>query len=489
MENLPLSSRRQFIKQATVAASSGALALSGANLLAADSSRRHKDVPSDATAMTNTDKLETFDYVVVGGGMAGCAVATRMSEDPRVRVVLLEAGQENHYEASYYSTGILAMWKGETNWHFASTPQKELGGRTIDHPRGRVIGGSAALNVGSWSRGNAADYDAWEKAGAAGWGWPTALEAFQRIEASKRPEDETRGRKGPMVLEDTPVVSDMTGLMRDACIAAGFGVTADHNGKQLEGFDLWETIFPGGRRRNTAEAYLATARSRSNLKVITSALATRVVIEGGRAVGVEFEVGNQRRQVLAAKEVLLCAGALMSPKLLMLSGIGPADHLRANGIKVLADVPGVGANLIDHLCVYLGGVAASDGVPPAAPNPGDPAQLETWRRTGYGPLAGNPYTSVCFMSSKPGQSDEDIELVFAVNPLQGLSEDPKASGYSILVAHLQPKSRGQLHLASADPQAKPLIDFCYLSHPDDLPAVIAGVRRAMALAATPPLAP
>ena len=489
MENAPLSSsRRDFIKQAAVAAGTGALALAGASTMVAEPPAKHSH---DTASEEKTDEVETFDYIVVGGGMAGCAVAARLSEDPANRVVLLEAGKEAiNYEAAYYSTGAQALWKGETNWHFASTPQTDLNGRTIDHPRGKIIGGSAALNVGSWSRGTSEDYDAWEAAGATGWGWPTALKAYQSIEASRRPADETRGRTGPMVLEDTPVASALTGVMKEACMAAGYGVTVDHNGKKFEGFDLWETIFPGGRRRNTSEAYLAAARMRPNLKVITSAMVTCVVIENGRATGVGYEVGKERQQVSAAKEVVLCAGSLMTPKLLMLSGIGPAEHLREHGIEVVADVPGVGANLIDHLCVYLIATAASgSGVPPTSPSPKDPAQLEEWRHTGYGPLADTPYTSICFLSGKPGDNGKDIEIVFNVNPQEGFSEDKKSNGYTILIAHLQPKSRGTLRLASADPQAAPLIDFRYLSHPDDLPAVVAGVRRALALAESKPLAP
>ena len=431
---------------------------------------------------------EKFDYIVVGGGMAGCAVAARMSEDPRSRVLLLEAGQENLYEYSYYSTGAKAMWDGETNWHISSTPQPNLKGRSIDHPRGRVIGGSAALNIGSWSRGIAPDYDAWETDGATGWGWKTALKTFKSIERSARPDGGGRGRKGPLHLEDTPLASEMTNVFREACIAAGFGTTVDHNGAKFDGFDLWETIFPDGRRRNTAEAYLASARSRPNLKVITGALATRVVIEGDRAVGVEYEVAGSRR-VSSSREVLLCAGAFKSPQILMLSGIGPAAHLRTNGINVVADVPGVGANLIDHLCVFLGGTAASGGIKPVYPDPKEPSQLATWRRTGYGSLADTEYTSIAFIRSNPELVSPDIELIFNVNPPPDMRDDKTKSGFSILVAHVQPKSRGEVRLASADPHAKPLIDFRYLSHPDDVRAMTNGFRWAMAMAATPPLAP
>jgi choline dehydrogenase-like flavoprotein len=429
-----------------------------------------------------------FDYVIVGGGVAGCVVAARLSENPCVRILLLEAGPENHFEHSSYSTGAHQMWEGESNWHTASTPQTELGGRVIDQPRGKLIGGSAAINVGSWSRGVPADYDAWEEAGAAGWGWATARRLYQAIEASGRPDGGARGRHGPMHLEDTPVGSRMTDLMREACLAAGIGATEDHNGARVEGFDLWETIFPNGRRRNTAEAYLAPARQRPNLTVFTGTLATRVTIQNGRANGVEYEVAGVKHNVAARAEVVLCAGAFMSPQLLMLSGIGPADHLREHGIPLVADLPGVGSNLIDHVAVVIGAVGApGSDIPPVYPNPDDPAELETWRRTGYGPLSVTEYTSIAFTRSRPELLHPDIELLFDINPPRSMREDKTAGGFCIFIAHVTPSSRGEVRLGSADPHTLPLIDYRYLSDPGDLAVLIAGVRLAMAVAATPPL--
>jgi choline dehydrogenase len=433
---------------------------------------------------------DSHEYVVIGGGWAGCIVAARLSENPHSRVLLLEAGGENLYEHSYYASGVLGMWGDDTNWGFSSTPQSELGGRAISHPRGKVIGGSAAINLGSWSRGISDDYDRWEQAGASGWGWTTALDTFRRAEASSRPDDGSRGRKGPLRLEDAPLGSQMTELFRDACIAAGIGVTDDHNGIRFEGYDRWETIFPGGRRRNSAEAYLGTAvRSRQNLDVVTGAFVTRVIIENSRAVGVEYELAGERRRVLASREVVLCAGAYQSPQLLMLSGVGPADHLRAHGIRVCADLPGVGANLTDHMNCSIGAAAASGGIAPVKPNPGNPEQLEMWRRTGYGLLSVIQNPAIAFVRSRPDLIYPDIELLFHIGPPADLSDDPATAGFWILVANVDPKSRGQVRLAASDPRKAPLIDFRYLSHSDDLPAMIGGVREAMRIAATRPLAP
>jgi choline dehydrogenase len=440
--------------------------------------------------MRTSDLEDNVDYVVVGGGWAGCIVAARLSENPRSSVLMLEAGGENFHEHSYYASGVLGMWAGETNWHFSSTPQHELGGRTIDHPRGRVIGGSAAINMGSWSRGIPDDYDSWERAGALGWGWPNALDTFRRTEASARSGNGSRGRNGPLHLEDVPIGSPMTELFREACIAAGIGTTEDHNGSQFEGFDLWEAIFSGGRRRNSAEAYLGTVvRSRKNLTVVTGAFVTKVVVENGRAAAVEYELEGERRRILALREVVLCAGAYQSPQLLMLSGIGPADHLRAHGISVLADLPGVGANLIDHMNFSIGAAAASGGIAPVRPDADDSEQLATWRRTGHGPLSVIQNPAIAFVRSKPELTHPDIELLFHISPPADLSGDPTTGGFYIMVANVHPKSRGQVRLASSDPHTAPLIDFRYLSDPEDILAMIGGVRAAMRLAATKPLAP
>jgi choline dehydrogenase len=440
--------------------------------------------------MATLGHTDSFEYIVVGGGWAGCIVAARLSEDPRARVLMLEAGGENFHECSYYASGVLGMWSGETNWHFSSTPQSELGARAINHPRGRVIGGSAAINMGSWSRGIPDDYDRWERAGASGWKWQTALEAFRKAEASSRPDDGTRGRNGPLHLEDVPPGSPMTELFRQACIDAGVGVTADHNGSRFEGFDRWEAIFLDGRRHNSAEAYLGTAvRSRENLKIVTGAFVTRVIIENGRASGIECELGGQLRRVMASREVVLCAGAFQSPQLLMLSGIGPADHLRSHGIDVVADLPGVGANLIDHMNFSIGGAAASGGIAPVRPDAKDPEQLEAWRHTGHGLLSVIQNPAIAFVRSRPALDHPDIELLFHISPPADLAGDPATGGFYIMVANVDPMSRGQVRLASTDPHAAPLIDFRYLSHPEDLLAMIGGTREAMRIAATKPLSP
>lgn len=439
--------------------------------------------------MSDNDGV-TFDYIVVGGGLAGCIVASRLSEDPRVCVALLEAGGENDHEASYFATGVHDLWTMETNWHFQTAPQAALGGRRVNHPRGRLIGGSAAINVGSWSRGIAEDYSRWEEAGAAGWGWPTALDAFLSIETSQRPAEGGRGRRGPMILEDTPVVSDMTEAIRLACREAGIGQTDDHNGTHFEGFDRWETIFPHGRRRNSAEAYLAQARNRPNLRVVTDAFVTFITFAGRRATGVVYERDGVRHTMSACREVVLCAGAFHSPAILMASGIGPAEHLRELAIPVVVDSLGVGSHLIDHLATRVGWRASGPGgIAPVYPDKTNPEELEQWRRTGYGPLAANPNPCIAFIRSRDTVAHADIELLFHVNPPEALRVDDRTGGFDVLIAHVDPASRGTVRLASNDPRDLPVVDPAYLSDPGDIVALTHGVRRALAVARTSALAP
>lgn len=451
-----------------------------------ESARLGSSPRADELGETAADRA---DYVIVGGGVAGCVVAARLSEDPGKRVLLLEAGGDANREDVYHLAGLGTLW-GEANWHYTSTPQAELGGRVIDQPRGRIVGGSGAIHAGCWSRGIPADYDAWEAMGATGWGWDAARRHFLAIESSRRPDGGDRGRAGPMVLADTPLVSPLTHRFRDACRALGIGETADHNGAQLEGWDLWETFFPGGRRRNTAEAYLTTAvRARPNLAIVTGAMATRILFEGSRARGVEYKRDGQVHRAMADAEVLLCAGAYNTPQLLMLSGIGPAAHLRAMGVAVVHDLPAVGENLVDHVRVTLGGRTRGGDIEPSYPDLADPAQLATWRATGGGPFADNPFTALAFIKTRPTEAYADIELLLHINPPAEMQDDKEASGFNVGVALETVYSRGTVRLASPEPSVQPAIDLRYFSDTRDMEAVARGARTTMALIDHPALSP
>ncbi|MEM7738945.1 MAG: GMC family oxidoreductase N-terminal domain-containing protein [Deinococcota bacterium] len=236
----------------------------------------------------------TYDYIIVGSGTAGPVIATRLSEDPNTSVVMLEAGRENSKEGMYYANGVGQMWQGETNWGYSSTPQQGLNGRTIMQPRGKLIGGSAAINVGSWSRGAAANYDSWN---LKGWEWDTVLQWYLKIEASDRGANEFRGGSGPMKLETTPKGTYLTQVFKQACIETGIGFTDDLNGEYNEGFDVWQSIFKNGRRHNTVVNYLDHARTRSNLTIETDAFVSKIVIENGVAVAVEYSQDNMTHEL------------------------------------------------------------------------------------------------------------------------------------------------------------------------------------------------
>ncbi|TDT45213.1 choline dehydrogenase-like flavoprotein [Maribacter spongiicola] len=418
-----------------------------------------------------------YDYIVVGGGTAGPVVATRLTENPENSVVILEAGKENIKEAMNYVNGVGQMWAEDTNWGFMSTPQKGLNGRKLMQPRGKVMGGSAAINIGSWSRGTAINYNSWN---IADWDWETILKWYLKIENSDRGANEFRGADGPMKLETTPEGTYMTQIFKQACLELGLGATEDLNAENNEGFDVWQCIYKNGTRHNTIHNYLNGARLRSNLSIETEAFVSKVIIENGKAVGVEYFKDGKYQTIKANKEVILCTGTFATPKILMLSGIGPAAYLESLNIKVHKDLPGVGENLADHLRTDIG-VTAPDGVGVSLrANAEDPKQLEEWRKTGYGPLSVLENTSASFFKSSPDVPVADLELMFNINaPVEWGKEPTKNAGYHIDIGLVQPKSKGTLHLASADPKDSLLINPNYLSDKEDIQLYIKGIRKAL----------
>lgn len=428
------------------------------------------------TAEQDQQAPDQFDYVIVGGGTAGLVMASRLSEDPRTSVLVLEAGGENTIENGAFAAGVGAMWGPSTNWGFMSAKQDQLSGRSIMQPRGKVLGGSAAINVGSWSRGYRGNYESWE---LPDWDWPTILETYRSIERSQKPNTELRGTKGRMHLEDTPAGSEMTDVFRRAAMEAGVGVTSDRNAADPTGFDLWETIFPEGRRWNTENGYLNIARKRSNLNVVTNAHVLRINFRKKRAESVSYVTGSTRHTAQAAREIVLCAGAINSPHLLKLSGIGPADELIHHGINVVRHHPHVGANLADHLRVEVGALAPPGVGRAVYADPGDPDQMALWRSGGYGPLTVAENTSAAFVRVGEAQHP-NIEFMYAINPPMGLRKDhPDRAGWYIMVGLVQPKSTGAITLASADPMDKAVYDPGYLTHPDDIKTYVEGTRLAL----------
>ncbi len=435
------------------------------------------------TKKTGTDNSnKSFDYIIVGGGTAGPVIASRLSENPNISVLLIEAGKENTKEAMYYIGGQMQMMSPDTNWGFSTVPQKGLGGRKIMSPRGKLLGGSASINVGSWSRGYAANYNSWN---LKGWDWETVKDWYKKIENSDKGSDEYRGMSGPMKLEVTPKVTFMTDVFKEACKEVGLGTTKDLNGEKLEGFDNWQCIFREGRRHNTVANYLDKARLRPNLTIQLDTFVTKVIIENKKATGVECLIDEKKEIISANKEVIICTGTFATPKLLMFSGIGPAKYLKSLGMDVVHDLPGVGENLSDHI-LFDFGITAPDGIGESLrSNAKDPKQLEEWRKTGYGPLSVGENTSVAFCKSSPDVAITDIELMFNINaPVQWGSPPPKNAGYNFYVGLVQPKSKGTIKLASTDPKEAMLIDPNYLGDKRDIATCINAMKIVMKFAKT-----
>jgi choline dehydrogenase len=427
-----------------------------------------------------------FDYVIVGGGSAGCVVAARLAEDPAAMVLLLEAGpdasavEEVHVPAAYSR-----LFRSRYDWNYVTLPQERADGRPVYWPRGRLLGGSSAMNAMIYIRGNRADYDAWRDSyGCAGWGYRELLPYFRRAEDNSRGESAYHGAGGPLSVTDPRHRSEQAQLFIEAAMRRGALANEDFNGPQQDGVGFYQVTQRDGQRCSAADGYLAAKRK--NLTVITNAFVTGLVIEGGRAAGVTYRHGGREEIARAETEVILAAGAIGSPQILMLSGIGPADHLREQGIYVIADSPAVGANLVDHPSVpVLWSTPKVKGLWESSGNAG----FARWRLTHKGPLTSNVAEAGGFARSDSRLTAPDLQ--WHVLPIafreQGLT-DPASRAMTVLVTLAEVASRGRLRLASRDPRHRPLIDPGYLSDVRDLSALAVGVRMARDYGTAAPLA-
>ena len=441
----------------------------------------------------STSLPPTVDYLIVGGGSAGCVLAARLSEDPQVQVVLLEAGPPDTSVLIHCPAGLAVLAKnGHGNWGFQTVPQPGLNGRRGYQPRGKVLGGSSSVNAMIYTRGHPSDYDAWAAEGNAGWSWDEVLPYFRKAEHNERGADAFHGADGPLNVMDLRSPHRFGPVFVEAARQAGYPENRDFNGPQQEGVGLYQVTHRNGERFSAAKAYLAPHRDRPNLHVVTGAHATRVLLDGRRATGVAYREGGQDKVLHARREVLLCGGALLSPQLLMLSGIGPAEHLRAHGIPVLHHLPGVGRNLHDHVDV----VQVVD-----APHLTElfglslPGIVHTvkgileWRRQRSGLLTTNFAEAGGFIRSAPEEPVPDLQLHFVIGKLVDHGRKTVfGHGYSCHVCVLRPKSRGTLTLASADPLAAPLIDPNFLGDPDDLRRLVRGFKAMRHILEQPALA-
>jgi choline dehydrogenase-like flavoprotein len=434
-----------------------------------------------------------FDILIVGAGSAGCVLAGRLSEDPALRVGLIEAGPPDKSVLIHCPAGLaLLAQTGAANWGFETVPQPGLNGRRGYQPRGKVLGGSSSVNAMIYARGHRADYDAWAAEGNPGWSFDEVLPWFKHAEHNERGADAFHGTGGPLNVAD--LRSDATWRERftQAGVQAGYPRNPDFNGAEQEGFGPYQVTHRNGERFSAAKAYLTPQLSRPNLQVLTGAQVLRVRFEGGRAVGVDVRMGGAERTLKARREVILSAGALQSPQLLMLSGVGPGAHLQALGLPVLHDLPGVGQHLHDHIDVVqvvdapghhdlfglslAGAVRAMRGI-------------FEWRRQRTGMLTTNFGEGGAFLRSTPEEPVPDLQLHFVVGKLVDHGRKTVfGHGYSCHVCLLRPKSRGSVTLASPDPLAAPLIDPAFLSDPDDTARLVRGFKLMRHILAQPALA-
>lgn len=430
---------------------------------------------------------EQFDYIVVGAGSAGAVVAARLSEDPSASVLLLEAGPVDDDDMIRLPAGFSTLFKTTWDWGYTSTPQKMLGGRLADWPRMKALGGCSAMNAMIYIRGNRADYDEWRDSyGATGWGYEDVLPYFIRAEGNQRLADEYHGTDGPVHVEDRRYTHRLSHAFVDAAVAAGMKRNDDFNGADQYGAGLYQVTCKQGRRWSVADAYVRPAMERRNLTVRTAAFVTSIQVDAGRATGVVYRRRGEEFVVHAAAEIIVSGGAVNSPQLLMLSGIGPGSHLREYGIDVTADLPGVGQGLQDHPVsgVLLYTRDSTDMYEHLTVGRLLQAQL-----LGRGPLSSNVAEAGGFFDSA-GKGDGPPDMQFHMLPAgfwdNGLHE-PQRRAMLIAPTLVRVESRGQLRLRSADPSWQPAIDPCYLDHDADVEAMISGYYRALEVAASDPL--
>jgi choline dehydrogenase len=429
-----------------------------------------------------------YDYIIVGAGSAGCVLANRLSENPEVRVLLLEAGAEDWNPLVHMPAGIAQLvGQKSVNWDYTTAPEPNLKQRSLWWPRGKVIGGSSSINAMCYIRGHARDYDEWESLGCEGWNWNSVLPYFRKSEGNVRGGDALHGADGPLTVSDPRHLNPLTQVFLEAVEQAGFETTDDFNGARQQGFGLYQTTTREGRRCSSAVAYLQPARKRPNLKVITKATASRIVFEDGRASAVVYAVAGKGGFCEAAsREVILCGGSINSPQLLMLSGIGPAAHLHQHGIPVVADSPGVGGNLQDHLDVCMLHKCTQDITYDSTSQILAGLQFLLFKQ---GPGTSNVAESGGFWTSALAE-DERPDIQFHFVPAQlddhGRTKMPGA-GYTLHACVLRPKSRGRLTLAGNSIGQKPRIDAGYLSDDGgyDMKVMLAALKLSRQLLAQP----
>ena len=438
------------------------------------------------------DQAQEFDFIVLGGGSAGCAVAGRLSEDPNTTVALFEAGDDGKHWMVWTPLAGAIMVPGKIrNWAYDTVPQKGLGGRVGYQPRGKTLGGSSGINAMVYIRGHRWDYDHWAARGNPGWSYDDVLPYFRKSENNESYTDEFHGNGGPLNVAELRTGNPFQERFLDAAREAQLPMTGDFNGVKQEGCGVYQVTQINGERCSAARAYIHPhIGKRPNLFVQTGAQILRIVFEGKRAVGAEIQVGDTKKIIRARREVILSSGAFGSPQILMLSGVGDARALRAAGVEPLHDLPGVGANLQDHPDFAFGYTTKSldalgysvKGIAKLL------REIRTYRRDRTGVVSTNFAEAGGFLKTRPDLDIPDIQLHFVV----GLVDDHARKrhlghGYSCHVCLLRPKSRGSVSLASADPFAAPLIDPNFLGETEDLETMVAAFKLSRRIMDAPSL--
>ncbi len=432
-----------------------------------------------------------YDYIITGAGSAGCVLAARLSEDPSVSVLLLEAGGADRHPLFAMPAGFAKMTKGIASWGWSTVPQRHLNGRVLRYTQAKVLGGGSSINAQIYTRGNSRDYDSWANdEGCHGWAYADVLPYFRRAEDNQRFADDFHGSGGPLGVSVPINPLPISEAFLRAGQQAGLPFNPDFNGARQQGVGHYQVTVRDARRSSTAAAYVRPARARKNLTVRTGVIASRIVVEQGRAVGVEMLGTDGRETVRCAREVIVSSGAIGSPRLLMLSGIGPAAHLRAVGIDVVHDLPGVGGNLQDHLDLYVIAECTGDHTYDGVAKP----HRAVWAGLQYllfkqGPVASTLFETGGFTSAHAEAAWPDIQFHLGLGSgIEAGVSKLRNAGVTLNSAYLRPRSRGTVRLAASDPRAAPLIDPNYWSDPRDRAMSLAGLEMAREIFRMPALA-
>jgi choline dehydrogenase len=417
-----------------------------------------------------------FDYLIIGAGSAGCVLANRLTEDPNIKVLLLEAGGPDKKQEIQIPAAFNKLFKTDCDWAYETEPQPHLHNRRVFWPRGRVLGGSSSINAMIYSRANWRDHDRWSELGIEGWSYSDVLSYYKKSEKNGRWSNEYHGTNGELNVTDLRCINPLTRLFVESAQKMGVNFNEDFNGANQEGVGYFQVTQKGGKRHSAAAAFLKPALNRPNLEVQTGAHVLRLLFDNDRAIGVEYLQGTSRVMMRVNREVILCGGAINSPQTLMLSGIGPADHLRSHGIPVVADLPGVGQNLQDHALI---GVEYQCNEPVSLYKADNLKNILNYLLFKRGPLTSTVGEAGAFIKTQPGLDVPDIELIFAPTfYMESGMKNPELHGFSIGVVLQHPESRGEIRLRSNDPLVAPVIQPNYFAAESDMSSVVEAVKTA-----------